>query len=155
MCCTIATCPAGESRNSVIQIARAYFSIDIMVLLERVNVVYCGACGMPPEYCEYGPDYESHCLPWLLKNHPLLYAKLKALRGDSADPDVCAPADEKPPRPTEPWTTEQRLVAFYEQYEPEKVKHEPRDSQMSWTGRNHFLLFIRLGRQRAPVARKV
>jgi hypothetical protein len=23
-------------------------------LLLRRTVVYCGACGMPPEYCEYG-----------------------------------------------------------------------------------------------------
>ena len=36
--------------------------------LEPTVVLYCGKCGMPPEYCEYGPDFESHCDPWLLKH---------------------------------------------------------------------------------------
>jgi hypothetical protein len=96
-----------------------------MPLLERREVIYCGACGMPPEYCEYGPDFESHCNPWLLKRHPDLHASLKALRA----------ANEKAPQkeegesqgdatksaPTRPWTTEERLTAFYTKYVPEKV----------------------------------
>lgn len=36
------------------------------ILPER-KVVYCDRCGMPPEYCEYGPDYETECAP---KNRP-------------------------------------------------------------------------------------
>ena len=75
---------------------------------------------MPPEYCEYGPDYESHCLPWLIKNQPDLYAKLKALRGDETD--KIAVEEALANVPTEPWTIEERLVAFYEKYMPEKVK---------------------------------
>lgn len=93
-----------------------------MVVLEQVTPIYCGACGMPPEYCEYGPDFESHCLPWIIKHHPELHQKLKALRGgggDSASPEANAGV------PTEPWTTEQRLVAFYEKYTPEKVNGVP------------------------------
>ena len=74
---------------------------------------------MPPEYCEYGPDFESHCLPWIIKNEPELHAKLRALRGEmtttEAELDI----------PKEPWTTEERLVAFYEKYMPEKVDGVP------------------------------
>ena len=54
---------------------------DVEELTIPVEVLYCGACGMPPEYCEYGPDFESHCDPWLCKTHPDVHAKLKALRG--------------------------------------------------------------------------
>eukprot|EP00428_Durinskia_dybowskii_P050394 CAMPEP_0170321588 /NCGR_PEP_ID=MMETSP0116_2-20130129/61558_1 /TAXON_ID=400756 /ORGANISM="Durinskia baltica, Strain CSIRO CS-38" /LENGTH=56 /DNA_ID=CAMNT_0010574419 /DNA_START=1 /DNA_END=168 /DNA_ORIENTATION=- len=50
-------------------------------VLQPVEVIYCGKCGIPPEYCEYGPDFETHCNPWLKKNHPELHAKLKELRG--------------------------------------------------------------------------
>jgi density-regulated protein len=89
--------------------------------LERQTPIYCGACGMPPEYCEYGPDFESHCLPWLIKNHPTLHAKLKALRGD----DKKSQEVEAPDIPTRPWTTEERLIAFYQKYMPEKVDAIP------------------------------
>lgn len=97
-------------------------------VLQPVSVIYCGKCGMPPEYCEYGPDFESHCNPWLKKNHPELHAKLKALRGstpavekkeDSADEPVAST------RPENPWTTEERLTAFYEEYQPDKVADVP------------------------------
>lgn len=77
---------------------------------------------MPPEYCEYGPDFESHCLPWVIKHHPELHAKLKALRSGAAQQDeTAAEADI----PTKPWTAEERLVAFYEKYMPEKVEAIP------------------------------
>jgi len=78
---------------------------------------------MPPEYCEYGPDYETHCKPWLKKTHPDIYAKLKAARKGKVEE---AEVDEKEaPGPTEPWTTEQRLQAFYGKYMPEKVDGIP------------------------------
>ena len=95
------------------------------VLLIRKDVIYCGACGMPPEYCEYGPDYETHCAPWLSKNHKDLFDKLLALRGatckkvdDKAQPD-------KPPKPDRPRNTEERLVVFYEKYESSKLDSIP------------------------------
>lgn len=83
-------------------------------LLPRREVIYCGACGMPPEYCEYGPDFESHCLSWLQKHHPELSQQLHG--------EIKA---KKPPRPAEPWTTEERLTAFYEKYAPEKLDSVP------------------------------
>eukprot|EP00525_Craspedostauros_australis_P010117 CAMPEP_0198122568 /NCGR_PEP_ID=MMETSP1442-20131203/35219_1 /TAXON_ID= /ORGANISM="Craspedostauros australis, Strain CCMP3328" /LENGTH=248 /DNA_ID=CAMNT_0043781627 /DNA_START=65 /DNA_END=811 /DNA_ORIENTATION=+ len=82
--------------------------------MEEVKVVYCGKCGMPPEYCEYGPDFEAYCEPWLRKNHPEMHAKLHG-GGD----------DAKKARPDEPWTTEERLVAFYEKYQPDKLDNVP------------------------------
>mmetsp|Transcript_11279 Transcript_11279/g.12880 ORF Transcript_11279/g.12880 Transcript_11279/m.12880 type:complete len:232 (+) Transcript_11279:104-799(+) len=33
------------------------------------QVVYCPKCGLPPEYCEYGPNF-ANCIPWLRENYP-------------------------------------------------------------------------------------
>jgi len=77
---------------------------------------------MPPEYCEYGPDFESHCLPWIIKHEPQLHLKLKALRGDTSTGEN---NDAVAEIPTEPWTIEERLVAFYNEYMPEKVDGVP------------------------------
>jgi len=35
------------------------------------TVLYCDACGMPPEYCSYGPDFETH---WKVSVSILSYA---------------------------------------------------------------------------------
>jgi len=74
---------------------------------------------MPPEYCEYGPDYESHCKSWLLKNHPSIYADLKKLREGGDSTTTSAEADTK--GPSAPWTTEERLIQFYKKYQPDKI----------------------------------
>ncbi|KAK0751721.1 translation initiation factor SUI1 [Schizothecium vesticola] len=39
------------------------------------NVVYCGVCTLPPEYCEYGGTVKK-CQVWLEKNHPDVYARI-------------------------------------------------------------------------------
>ncbi|KAK1833778.1 translation machinery-associated protein 22 [Podospora conica] len=39
------------------------------------NVVYCGVCTLPPEYCEYGGTVKK-CQAWLEKKHPDLYARI-------------------------------------------------------------------------------
>jgi density-regulated protein DRP1 len=88
-------------------------------LTARHKPLYCSACGMPPEYCEYGPDFETHCAPWLKVHHADLFARLhgdKQVAGGAA-----SAASSKPPAPTEPWTTRQRLTAFYTKYMPEKL----------------------------------
>lgn len=41
---------------------------------ERI-VLYCGVCGLPPEYCEFNPDFEK-CKPWILQNCPNIYPEL-------------------------------------------------------------------------------
>lgn len=38
---------------------------------EEAPLVYCGICGMPPEYCEYGENYDK-CVPWIKKHCPQL-----------------------------------------------------------------------------------
>lgn len=94
--------------------------------LTRKSILYCGECGMPPEYCEYGPDFETNCNPWLKANHREEYDRLRALRvnnkdngdeGNDGDDEGKAIAQ----KPTEPWTTEERLTNFYKKYQPEKV----------------------------------
>ncbi|KAF8040674.1 hypothetical protein BT93_B2794 [Corymbia citriodora subsp. variegata] len=42
---------------------------------QPVKVLYCAACSLPAEYCEFGPDFEK-CKPWLVKNAPELYPDL-------------------------------------------------------------------------------
>ncbi|XP_059633111.1 translation machinery-associated protein 22-like [Cornus florida] len=42
---------------------------------QPVRVLYCGVCGLPAEYCEFGPDFEK-CKPWLIQNVPDLYPDL-------------------------------------------------------------------------------
>lgn len=42
---------------------------------QPVNVLYCGVCSLPAEYCEFGPDFEK-CKPWLIQNAPHLYPDL-------------------------------------------------------------------------------
>ena len=43
-----------------------------------LDVVYCGKCGLPPEYCEFSPksfDIEE-CKKWLKADHSQLYDEL-------------------------------------------------------------------------------
>jgi density-regulated protein DRP1 len=96
-------------------------------LLPRREVIYCGKCGMPPEYCEYGPDFETHCDPWLLRHHPELHAQLATTRTGTikkktATAESVAVAKV---RPEAPWTMEERLTAMYKEYMPEKLEAIP------------------------------
>lgn len=95
-----------------------------MAQLEAVTVIYCNKCGMPPEYCEYGPDYERVCEPYLKKKYPELYVKLRSLRGEETDDNNEIETETKE-RPSEPWTIEERLTEFYDMYVPEKTSDVP------------------------------
>ncbi|KAJ0799668.1 putative SUI1 domain, DENR family, SUI1 domain superfamily protein [Helianthus annuus] len=44
-------------------------------ILQPVQVLYCGVCSLPAEYCEFGADFEK-CKPWLIRNAPQLYPDL-------------------------------------------------------------------------------
>lgn len=33
------------------------------------KMIYCPTCTMPPEYCQYGANFDA-CLPWILENCP-------------------------------------------------------------------------------------
>ncbi|EFJ35219.1 hypothetical protein SELMODRAFT_141796 [Selaginella moellendorffii] len=48
---------------------------------DKVQVLYCAVCSLPPEYCEFGPDFEK-CKPWLLENVPDLYPELARERAE-------------------------------------------------------------------------
>jgi density-regulated protein DRP1 len=99
---------------------------------------------MPPEFCEYGPDFESHCDPWLKKNKPDLHSKLKSLRS-GAKKETNEDGDEPEVEenlPTAPWTIEERLTAFYEKYQPEKVSDVP--SLLEKYAGNEEKLFVAL-----------
>ncbi len=59
-----------------------------------LTVVYCGACGMPPDLCSYGAAYEA-CKPWLRAHAPHLLeaagAAPAAAGGASAGDALAAP----------------------------------------------------------------
>ena len=100
-------------------------------LVPRHKVLYCGACGMPIEYCEYSPDYETHCLPWLQKNYKSIYNDLTFVKKSickSVSTTTSTENVEKSKnkvKPEKPWTTEERLVEFYMKYEPNKLDAIP------------------------------
>mmetsp|Transcript_56474 Transcript_56474/g.65989 ORF Transcript_56474/g.65989 Transcript_56474/m.65989 type:complete len:263 (-) Transcript_56474:458-1246(-) len=95
------------------------------MVVSPITTLYCEACGMPPEYCEYGPDYESHCVPWLKLNAPEEYTRLEKLRIVKKSPGSGQTegdgADSTASKPIEPWTTEKRLHEFYSKYAPDKI----------------------------------
>lgn len=51
---------------------------------ELKEVVYCGVCSYPPEYCEFSGKLK-RCKKWLHENHSDIYAKLY---GDQAEDEV-------------------------------------------------------------------
>ncbi|XVE70610.1 hypothetical protein DITRI_Ditri10aG0085300 [Diplodiscus trichospermus] len=52
---------------------------------QPVHVQYCQVCGLPAEYCEFGPEFDK-CKPWLIQNAPDLYPDLlKAANAEEAD----------------------------------------------------------------------
>ncbi|KAK8535401.1 hypothetical protein V6N13_081536 [Hibiscus sabdariffa] len=52
---------------------------------QPVVVLYCQVCGLPPEYCEFGPEFDK-CKPWLILNAPDLYPDLlQAANANEAD----------------------------------------------------------------------
>ena len=85
-----------------------------IAMLTPKKVLYCAECGMPPEFCEYGPDFETHCSPWLLKFDFARYAKIHSSGTGDAD-------SEDEGGDGETMTVEQRLIAFYKHYMPEKL----------------------------------
>mmetsp|Transcript_51312 Transcript_51312/g.123489 ORF Transcript_51312/g.123489 Transcript_51312/m.123489 type:complete len:205 (+) Transcript_51312:211-825(+) len=49
-----------------------------------LTVTYCEVCGLPPEYCSFGPNFE-RCKPWLRVHAPELYPELVGDGDDEAD----------------------------------------------------------------------
>ncbi|KAJ2005314.1 Translation machinery-associated protein 22 [Coemansia thaxteri] len=44
-------------------------------IVARKDVLYCGVCSLPPEYCEFAASRKK-CEEWLLDAHPADYARL-------------------------------------------------------------------------------
>jgi density-regulated protein DRP1 len=49
--------------------------VEEKMAINTNQMVYCGVCGFPPEYCEFGGVFK-RCKEWLEKSHPDLYEKL-------------------------------------------------------------------------------
>ncbi|KAK9761872.1 Translation machinery-associated protein 22, variant 2 [Basidiobolus ranarum] len=47
----------------------------------RKEVLYCGVCTLPPEFCEFGTTLEK-CKQWLQSGHPEEYEKLYSASAD-------------------------------------------------------------------------
>eukprot|EP00897_Mesotaenium_endlicherianum_P004823 jgi/Mesen1/4369/ME000221S03488 len=56
------------------------------VKLQAAKVLYCEVCSLPPEYCEYGPDFEK-CKPWLIDHAPDVYPELAKIAAEKAATD--------------------------------------------------------------------
>ncbi|KZZ97119.1 Density-regulated protein DRP1 [Ascosphaera apis ARSEF 7405] len=48
------------------------------------DVLYCGVCSLPPEYCEFGGT-KKKCEEWLKENHPNVHEKLYSEEALSAN----------------------------------------------------------------------
>jgi len=96
---------------------------DLATLTTPRKVMYCDICGMNPEYCSYGPDFESHCVPWLKRN--LTPDKFRECFGDTTTTAGGGAANDGAVAaggpPSQPWSTRERLVAFYTDYQPDKL----------------------------------
>eukprot|EP00735_Rhodelphis_limneticus_P002200 TRINITY_DN12994_c0_g1::TRINITY_DN12994_c0_g1_i1::g.11145::m.11145 TRINITY_DN12994_c0_g1::TRINITY_DN12994_c0_g1_i1::g.11145 ORF type:complete len:196 (+),score=48.60,sp/A4QVI3/DENR_MAGO7/40.59/1e-32,SUI1/PF01253.17/2.8e-19,K167R/PF08065.7/0.034,RNase_H2-Ydr279/PF09468.5/0.39 TRINITY_DN12994_c0_g1_i1:87-674(+) len=70
--------------------------VNEVPLDDPVEVQYCGSCGLPPEYCEFGSDLPK-CLPWLKEHRPDLYesfSKIEVTEATKAVEDL--QVSEKP-----------------------------------------------------------
>ncbi|CAM9548046.1 unnamed protein product [Chrysoparadoxa australica] len=60
-----------------------------------LTVVYCGVCGMPPEFCDYGPGTKADCSAWAEANLPNLAAlKISGEGAEAGQEGEDPPAEE-------------------------------------------------------------
>lgn len=48
---------------------------DYPPLESAVAVVYCPTCGLPPDFCQFGPSWDK-CKPWCMEHFPHYYPEL-------------------------------------------------------------------------------
>uniref|UniRef100_A0A7S2LRU2 SUI1 domain-containing protein n=1 Tax=Zooxanthella nutricula TaxID=1333877 RepID=A0A7S2LRU2_9DINO len=48
-----------------------------------LDVEYCPTCGLPPDFCQYGPSWEK-CKPWALQHYPKYYPELSGVSIEEA-----------------------------------------------------------------------
>lgn len=96
---------------------------------------------MPPEYCEYGPDYETHCLPWMQKYQPDIDYSFKNSKEKKDQSMTNNKSFSK-------FTTEQRLIAFYTKYQPDMLG-KVKTIMLKYSGREDKL-FLALVKKYGP-----
>lgn len=47
------------------------------------DIVYCGVCSLPPEFCEFDAKMLPKCKAWLKREHEEMYEGLYAVDGSS------------------------------------------------------------------------
>lgn len=57
------------------------------------EVMYCPTCGLPPDFCQYGPSWEK-CKPWCMENVPHFYPDLFDASLDDAKKKASEAADK-------------------------------------------------------------
>jgi len=68
----------GSSDSMVVPPSIIPWEHDKQPPITKSDVVeYCPICGLPPEYCEFGPSWDQ-CKPWVLKHYPEYYPELVA-----------------------------------------------------------------------------
>ncbi|TPX35532.1 hypothetical protein SmJEL517_g02140 [Synchytrium microbalum] len=82
-------------------------SLPTTRVLTDKDLLYCGVCTVPPEYCEYGAT-PAQCKQWLAQHHPNMFAKIYpgasleeqvsslSLNAGSSQPDGGESSDSKP-----------------------------------------------------------
>lgn len=48
-----------------------------------VEIMYCPICGLPPDFCQYGPCWEK-CKPWCMEHCPQYYPELSGVSLEDA-----------------------------------------------------------------------
>jgi hypothetical protein len=60
----------GENINEIShEKAEGNPSVHLIDASKPNQVLYCGVCSMPPEFCEYGSCFDK-CLPWIVEHCP-------------------------------------------------------------------------------------
>jgi len=57
------------------------------------EVEYCPTCGLPPDFCQYGPSWE-RCKPWCMEKYPQYYPELSGVSIEDAKKSAEAAADK-------------------------------------------------------------
>ncbi|KAF7508358.1 Translation machinery-associated protein 22 [Endocarpon pusillum] len=81
------------------------------------NVIYCGVCTLPPEYCEFGGTVKK-CEEWLEKYHPDMHEKLYS--DDALNANLSALSVDAQKRAQKDAAKKEAKAALNEQRESER-----------------------------------
>jgi hypothetical protein len=59
-------------------------SQHFQILMYTISSVCELVCGLPAEYCEFGPDF-NRCKPWLIEHCPEIYPSLIKKEGEEGE----------------------------------------------------------------------